>query len=214
MVALQGLETPLDAGQVRAAVWGQDTPFEALGTESLADALPARFETLSYLEKDEEALIVNEALSLNLVSWQGRDGGETDPFEALDDCLPAQHLTVAHFDPAQGRFGLLFADDGILKRRLFINSSDSAAWVSTGTLGEHEQKLWEASDLDGLAKAEDLPTRLADLQEDILDHLQIVLTSLLANRLRFGFCLDLLNPSGAIWAESVASFCLDEDDSQ
>lgn len=226
LVALQGLEAPLTSEQVRDAAWGADQPFESLAPESLADALPARFDTLSFMQKDDEALIVCEAMSQTLTAWRGENtsentggntGGNTgeadDPFEALDEALPAQHLTVVHFDPAQNELGLLFADDGVLKRRIFINTLQPERGVSTGIIDTHEQRLWEASDLDGLERAEDLPRLLVDIQEDGPDHLQIVLTSLLVNRLRFGFCLDLLNPSGAIWAESVASFCLDEVDS-
>ncbi len=234
MIALQGLDGALTAYQVRRAAWGADSPYEALAHETLADALPARFDTLSYMQKGDEALIVCEALSLGLVSWRekgtkdaegtngaraalGNDLGNNlgdDPFEALDELLPAQHLRVAHFDPVQGDIGLLFAEDGVLKRRLYVNTDEPAHSISTGILDAHEQHLWEASDLDGLESAEALREHLSALQADGQDHLQIVLTSLLANRLRFSFCLDLLNPSGAIWAESVASFCLDEDDSQ
>ncbi len=212
LIYVQGLERPTNAQDLRDALWcdddGHPLGWEALGQESLADALPARFETMSIWLAESDALVVAEDSSRALTAWNGTG---VDPFEALDEAFPAERLTIAHFDPAAGAFGLVIADDGLLQRRLYLTETDQTAWVSAGRIDAHERDLWDAIDIDSQGTADDLVTALSGWQGSLGEALQFVLTSMLANRLSRHTGIDLFDEAAAIWGESVVSFCLDHD---
>ncbi len=210
LIYFQGLERPTSAHDLRGSLWrddeGQPQAWEPLGPECLADALPARFETMSIWTSENDALVVADDCSRALAAW---DGTNVDPFEVLDEAFPAERLTIAHIDPAADAYGLVLADDGVLLRRIFLSEADQAAWISSGRMDAHERHLWEACDLELTASADDLPDALASLQGSVGQTLQFVLTSMLANRLAQTNDIDLFTTPSAIWDESVVSFCLD-----